>query len=415
MLLLSETRFRNLTFSLSTPGISGSFVTSKRTMNPALRALSHFPGKDSVRYETDLFVAGGGPAGLAAAIAARAKGFQVVVADGSAPPIGKPCGEGLLPDAVAALRELGVTLGCTDGHALRGIRFEGGGTSVHAAFRQGFGLGVRREVLHQRMFERAEECGVSFLWNCPVTGLWDSGVIAGGDRIRARWIIGADGIRSRIRRWAGLEAASSCSTRFAFREHYRVQPWSNLAEVHWHGDDQIYVTPVSPEEICIAVLSKAPNSRVGAALKNIRVLARRLDGASPASIERGAVTRMCRLRRVTRRNVALVGDSSGTVDAITAEGLSLSFRQAAALAEALEVNNLELYEASHRRLALRSRFMGNVLLFLSRRHAIRNRAFQAMQAAPEIFECMLAYHLGETRPLELAATGAQFSWRFLTA
>ena len=36
---------------------------------------------------TDVFVIGGGPAGLAAAIAARKKGFSVVVADGAQPPV----------------------------------------------------------------------------------------------------------------------------------------------------------------------------------------------------------------------------------------------------------------------------------------------------------------------------------------
>jgi len=35
-----------------------------------------------------------GPAGLAAAIAARMKGFDVTVADGAKPPIDKACGEG---------------------------------------------------------------------------------------------------------------------------------------------------------------------------------------------------------------------------------------------------------------------------------------------------------------------------------
>ena len=41
---------------------------------------------------TDVFVIGGGPAGLATAIAARQRGFDVVVADGAQPPIDKPCG-----------------------------------------------------------------------------------------------------------------------------------------------------------------------------------------------------------------------------------------------------------------------------------------------------------------------------------
>ena len=49
---------------------------------------------------TDVFVVGGGPAGLAAAIAARQRGLRVVVADGGQPPIDKACGEGLMPDGL---------------------------------------------------------------------------------------------------------------------------------------------------------------------------------------------------------------------------------------------------------------------------------------------------------------------------
>jgi len=57
----------------------------------------------------DVFVIGGGPAGLAAAIAARERGFRVLVADGVQPPIDKACGEGLLPDGRVALERLGFT------------------------------------------------------------------------------------------------------------------------------------------------------------------------------------------------------------------------------------------------------------------------------------------------------------------
>ena len=46
-----------------------------------------------------------------------------------------------------------------------------------------------------------------------------------------------------------------------------------------------------------------------------------------------ALTR--RLERVHRDNVALVGDASGSVDAITGAGLCLAFQQAERLGEAL--------------------------------------------------------------------------------
>jgi menaquinone-9 beta-reductase len=73
-------------------------------------------------HETDGFIIGGGPAGLAA-IAARKRGFGVIVADGAQPPIDKACGEGPTPDTLAALRGLGIEVNECDGNPFRGIRW----------------------------------------------------------------------------------------------------------------------------------------------------------------------------------------------------------------------------------------------------------------------------------------------------
>src|ERR1700730_10093872 len=142
---------------------------------------------------TDVFVVGGGPAGLAAAIAARQRGFDVTVADGAEPPIDKACGEGLMPDTLSVLRGLGVSISPSEGFAFRGVRFIGEGARVDASFPMGQGIGLRRPVLHQRMIEHADKIGVTLLWRTCVTGLSPEGVSAGGKTIRAQWIIGADG------------------------------------------------------------------------------------------------------------------------------------------------------------------------------------------------------------------------------
>lgn len=47
-------------------------------------------------------------------------------------------------------------------------------------------------------------------------------------------------------------------------------------------------------------------------------------------------------------------------DAITGEGLGLSFRQAIALADALETGDLEKYQSAHRRLARRPHLMSRL-------------------------------------------------------
>ena len=72
-------------------------------------------------FDTDVLVVGGGPAGLAAAIAARRKGMRVRVVDGAVPPIDKACGEGLMPDALKGLAEPGVRLPEGGGGVFRGM------------------------------------------------------------------------------------------------------------------------------------------------------------------------------------------------------------------------------------------------------------------------------------------------------
>src|SRR3981081_3488048 len=96
---------------------------------------------NSALRSTDVFVIGGGPAGLAAAIAARERGFSVLVADGAQPPIDKACGEGLLPDGRAALEQLGIDAFLADAQPFRGIRFVSAALSAEARFpKNGCGL-----------------------------------------------------------------------------------------------------------------------------------------------------------------------------------------------------------------------------------------------------------------------------------
>ena len=67
--------------------------------------------------------------------------------------------------------------------------------------------------------------------------------------IGTRWIVGADGLHSDVRRWAGLEARSpkptAGSARFGVRRHYLLAPWSDRVEVHWGDRCEAYVTPVA--------------------------------------------------------------------------------------------------------------------------------------------------------------------------
>ncbi len=359
---------------------------------------------------------GGGPAGLAAAIAARQRGFRVIVADGAQMPIDKPCGEGLMPDGLAALKQLGVSVEPEGSYPFRGIRFLAAGLAVDAAFPHGAsGMGVRRTVLHRLIAERAASLGIDFLWQTPVTGISDDGVLLGARKINARWIIGADGGNSRVRRWTGLDAFRKRDCRYAFRQHYRVAPWTDRMELHWGRLGEIYVTPVSKDQVCVALISRDPKLRLTEALQRFPELQARLDGAGVSSTEKGALTATCTLKRVSRGNVALIGDSSGTVDAITGEGLCLAFSQAMVLADCLRTGDLARYEHEHRRLALRPLLMARLMLLLDGRPRLQRRTLQAFQKHPNVFQRLLELHVGVLSPLHLALDGLTLGWGLLTA
>lgn len=365
---------------------------------------------------TDVFVVGGGPAGLAMAIAARQRGLRVVVADGRQPPIDKACGEGLMPDGLAALEPLGLQLPLSEAYRFRGIRFLSRELSTDALFPAGgFGLAARRTVLHGVMTERAAQVGTELLWGTSVTGVSADGVHVGKDFVRARWIIGADGSNSRVRRWAGLEAGYRPRLRYAFRRHYRVAPWTDHMEVHWGESCQGYATAVSDEQVCVAMASHDPSFRLEDGLKELPWLSAQLQGAEAVTTERGAVTGNRRLKRVWRGNVALIGDAAGTVDAITGEGLGLAFSQAVALATCIEAGDLTPYQKIHDRLALRPLLMARLMLTLNGRPRLQHRTLQVFRKRPELFRRLLALHVGALPPRDLVWDGLTLGWGLISA
>jgi flavin-dependent dehydrogenase len=367
----------------------------------------------SFDFDTDVFVAGGGPAGLAVAIAARRKGFRVTLADCSVPPIDKACGEGLMPDAQLALRKLGIDLDPAEGFPFRGIRFLDGAICVDASFPHGRGIGMRRTLLHGKMALHAADVGVNLLWGERVSGIEGDRVRVGGATVRSRWIVGADGGGSLVRRWSGLDGGSVEEPRFGFRLHYRVAPWTDCMEIYWGSDCQIYVTPIGAEEICVALISRDKHLRLDQALGRFPEVLARLNGAAPVTMERGAISITRRLKSVCRDPVALAGDASGSVDAITGEGICLGFQQALALAEALANGNLAQYQAEHKRILWRPTFMAHTMLVMENRALLRRRALRALSSSPRIFAGMLAMHVGAASLVQFAASGVELGWRML--
>jgi len=319
--------------------------------------------------------------------------------------VDKACGEGLMPDGLARLEALGVELPPAEQMPFRGIRYLDGDLVAQGDFPELAGCGIRRLVLHRSMVERAREVGVDLRWGTSARGLEAGGVRTDRGLCRARWIVGADGLNSRVRQWAGLQRAPVRRRRFGVRRHYVAEPWTGRVEVYWGRGAEAYVTPVGPRCVGIAMLCGGRPARFDALLEQFPALAGRITGAEVVSEDRGAGPLEQHARGVVRGQVALVGDAAGYLDAITGEGLSVAFHQAFALADAIRSNDLASYAAEHRRICRFPNVMTRSLLVLERHPALRRPVFRALARDPGLFSRLLAIHVRAPRPADSGLSG----------
>ena len=366
----------------------------------------------------DVLIVGGGPSGLVTAIDAARRGLHATVIDRRRPPLDKACGEGLMPDGARRLEALGVDIRTS--RPFRGIRYLEGGLCIDGRFPGSPGLGVRRTRLHAALLERAESLGVDLRWGVRADALHDAGgpvpgLVTNHGLMRGRLLVGADGLRSKVRQWAGLARPPRGRQRFGVRRHYALPPWSDRVEVYWSDDAEAYVTPVADDEVGVAILWSGRKAGFDDLLCAFPALADRLAGAETLSRDRGAGPLRQRVRSPLRRQVALVGDAAGYVDAITGEGLSLALHQSAALLEAFTADDLGSYPRRARDAAFVPEALTHLLLAIEARPRLRRRVLRALARDPELFERFLAVHVRHASPWSLAPSAPRMAWRLLAA
>ena len=153
----------------------------------------------------DVVVIGAGPAGCAAALAARRRGLRVVVIDALDRPRLAP-GETLHPGIEPMLAELGVweRVSKAGFHRHRGIWNEWAGRRWFTAYGDDdagpwLGLQADRRTLHTLLQDAAMEAGAELRRGVTPVDVLDDGGRIGGVRtktaaIRARWVFDATGV-----------------------------------------------------------------------------------------------------------------------------------------------------------------------------------------------------------------------------
>ena len=358
--------------------------------------------------DADVVVVGAGPAGSALALGLARSGVRVVLLDRARFPRDKVCGEGLMPAGVEALDALGVRL---EGFPpLRGVTYrvpgvgEAGGR--FAAGRRG--AGVRRVVLDALLSERAASTpGVDARFGCEARGLAPGihhvEVATSSGTVRARYAVGADGIRSRMATWMGWARPPRPPLRYAMRAHL---------EAPAHGIDgvivtllpstEVYVAPTSADQLLVALLGTRGGLSAGDGGVRDRYAARvraahpELDVPPDVDV-RGAGPFWVRPRGVAGRRVFLAGDAAGFLDPLTGDGMSDAFVAAGELAGIIAaarrdpVSAYTRWESGQWR---RRVFVNHLALTLTGSRILARRALRRLQRRPETLDRLLAVNDG---------------------
>lgn len=359
------------------------------------------------RLDADALVAGGGPTGLAAAIRLALAGRRVRIIEPRPGVIDKPCGEGLMPGALAHLAALGVP--APDGLPFIGIRYRDAHDPERHAdgdFPNAPGRGVRRTALHRALRARAGALGVEWI-EARVTAVEQTAdavrVTADGPPLRARHLIAADGLHSPIRRLLALDRPiHGAAPRYGVRRHYRLPPWVDRVEVHWAAAAEAYVTPVAPDTVGVAFLFTRPG-RFDDLLRRFPLLEARLDGAEPVTPARGAGPFRQRARRVVDGRILLAGDAAGYLDPLTGEGVALGLATAASAVDAILADRPARHARGWRRATRRYFALTAGLLTLARFGPTRRLIVPVARRAPFIFDLALALLAGHAPERALPA------------
>jgi len=308
-----------------------------------------------MQHSAHVIVVGGGPAGLTAAVALGLAGIETVLVAPPAPPDARTTV--LLASSVTALETLGVwdlcraeaaplrTLRLVDdtGRLLRApeVKFDAGEIGLEA-----FGYNIANRHLLAALDARAAALPSLHRRSETATGVEPgdgavSVMLASGESLTARLVIGADGRHSLCRRAAGIATNKRNGTQTALALSFSHSRPHRDTSTEFHTPDGPFTTVPLPGNRSSLVWMMGPGAAKRTTAWPDAILSMEIErhshsilGKTTVEPERGLFPLATETaERFAAHRIALVGEAAHVMPPIGAQGLNLGLRDAAQIAE----------------------------------------------------------------------------------
>ncbi|MDA2937733.1 FAD-dependent monooxygenase [Acidobacteria bacterium AH-259-A15] len=382
----------------------------------------------------DVVIVGASVAGACAAIALAPLGYRILLLDRAVFPRNKPCGEGIMPQGVDSLDQLGLLPQILTQGAVKfqGIRYR----NLHGEWAQAdfppaagatpFGLVMRRLELDHLLLTQARGFpNITVREGFRVTDVIQDGTVVQGvsghpvdrpdkkESFRAPLTIGADGTHSIFHGQCGLTRTYLQRKRFGVTGHLEgVSGLGPYVEVLLHPQGEIYVAPSAPATACVALLleKKAMAFFKGDLAQCYLRFLQSFEGFRERVVESKLLPTVFAVGPLGftvepcyRSGMILLGDSGGFLDPLTGLGITLALKnvqaalpiiQRAFAARDFSAQMLGAYAVNRFRLVEDFLLFTRLLLNLSRPRFFANRAIRKLSHDPCLFQKLMGIAAG---------------------
>ncbi|MFO8132890.1 MAG: NAD(P)/FAD-dependent oxidoreductase [Thermoplasmatota archaeon] len=298
----------------------------------------------------DVLVVGAGPAGSVAGLEFARRGFDTLVVE-KKQEIGPPkrCAEGVSQNG---LDTVGIDVDMDVHHRIEGASlYAPSGKKVVMKGGDMFGYVLERKIFEKQLAARAIEAGATYLvdtqahdmhrrgdrWNVRLRGL------DGEREVKARLVVGADGVESKVGRWAGFQSVNRLTDYHSGIQYEMANVNVDPGHIHL-----FFGTEVAPLGYAW-IFPKRFSANVGlgvlerkAVMSAHGYLRRFVDGhpdifagASPVEINAGGVP-VNHFTEMVGDGVMLVGDAAQLVNPIHGGGIIRAMHSSQLAAEVAE-------------------------------------------------------------------------------